>query len=136
MSKVLEWNVFVEDFNAKCIKTYNILNSGIVKEIIKRTKSISDKEQFSNEIRSILMYHYWSKAEWEIIITDWPAHVAVEDVYRLVDDIEDHEKRYGSKPYSVAPKLRVSEKIDAYKQVRINWGPFIDYLWKELKTDA
>lgn len=136
MPKILSWNVFVEDFNAKCIKTYNVLNRGIVEEIIKRTKNINDREQFANEIRSIIMYHYWSKSEWEIIVTDWPTHMDVKDVYRLVDDIEDHEKRYGTKPYSVIPRLKVSEKLDVYEQVHINWSHFIDYLWKELKTDA
>lgn len=136
MSKVLEWNVFVEDFNARRIKTYNVLNNGIVEEIIKRTKNINDRESFADEVRSIIMYHYWSKSEWEIIVTDWPTHMDVKDVYRLIDDIEDHEKRYDNKPYLVCPRLTVSEKLDVYEQVRINWARFIDYLWKELKTNA
>ena len=37
------------------------------------TKEIPVKDYFLNEVRSELMYYFWSKCEWEIVITDWPS---------------------------------------------------------------
>ena len=103
--KDLEWNVFVEDFNNKKIRAYNIFNHyGFMsdcKDAWKKSKKNFD--EFAETIRKSLMYYYWSKCEWEIILSDWPPS-----------------------------GLFKEEKVDVYQQIMLNWGPFINYLWKTL----
>ena len=64
---------------------------------------------FEKEVRSYLRYYFGSKCEWEIVVTTWPA--------RLID----------------ASELEVSQKLDVYEQVMMNWQPFIEYLERNLK---
>lgn len=72
---------------------------------------------FEKEVRSYLRYYFWSKCEWEITVTTWPTY--------FVDTpgLEEPQK----------PKLEVSQKLDVYEQVMINWQPFIEYLERNLK---
>lgn len=101
--KELVWNVFVSDFNAQRIDVYNIFRHASffadVKKYAKKYKD--DRPRFEEEIRRSLMYCYWSKCEWEIILTGWPAREGY------------HE-----------------EKVDVYSQVMLNWETFINYLWE------
>ncbi len=100
--KPLTWNVYYEDFNARRIVIHNVFNhAGFYDDCRRAAKKYKDdKEQFAEAVRHSLMYYYWSKCEWEVILTSWPPH----------SDFHD-------------------EKIDVYDQVRLNWDRFIDYLW-------
>ena len=107
---MLEWNVFISNFNSGKIETHNIFNhygikedfQKIVKKYIKTLKDDGtfDKKAFADEIRRPLMYYYWSKCEWEIIIDHWP-----------------HCDRFRE------------EKVDVYDQISLNWNVFVDYVW-------
>lgn len=106
----LTWNVYVEYFNDKKIKTYNIFNHySFLQDCIKFAKKRGmKKENFAEEIRKSLQYFFWGKCEWEIILSAWISSKSVPDV-----------------------------KIDVYEQVMLNFDIFIDYLWshrKELKN--
>lgn len=64
----LEWYVWVEDVNTKTITTRNMLSENswtivFIKDCLKRKKPI-----LASEIQRDLMYHYWSKAEFEIMV--------------------------------------------------------------------
>lgn len=107
---MLEWNVYIGDYNHRHIETYNIFkHTSFVKDcqkIVKRysktekAEGVFNREAFAEEIRHELMYYFWSKCEWEVIIDHWPPHESFQ-----------------------------SEKIDVYDQIRLNWNVFIDYLW-------
>ena len=130
--KNLMWNVFVED-NRK-IKVYNVLSKSIIEKIKKAKKKFPNKKDFSEEVRHIMMYHFWSKCEWEIILTSWPTSISVEELNRLREDLKEHVKKYKSVPCRLCPRLDVGEKIDVFKQIEINWDVFIDYLWNNLNS--
>lgn len=102
---MLEWYVYLEDFNNKKIIKYNIFNHyGFcqdLKDIIKKTKN---KDKFSEKIKRSAMYYFWSKCEYEILITTW----------------------FERKDFK-------NEKIDVYDQLQLNWNAFIDYIWKNKK---
>lgn len=106
---MLEWNVYLEDFNSKKICIFNVFNSynfynGCLEA---KKKYVKDKEKFLDEIKSWLKYSFWSKCEYEIVLTSWPKR----------DNFEE-------------------EKIDVYDQVMLNWPVFSEYIWenkKELK---
>lgn len=133
MNKNLTWNVFIEDCNKKRIVVYNILNRVIVEEIINRTLGINDKDKFAEEVKSVMMYYYWARSEWEIVITDWPPHITNEELNKLNLEQEQHYQQSGSYAYSNIFSPAVGKKVDVYDQVNLNWNVFIDYLWNNLR---
>lgn len=129
----IAYYVYVENLNKRKIEKYNVLNDGIVEEVLSRVDKMADKESFAEVVEQILMYHYWSRSEWEIVLTDWPPHISKEELSRLNAEQEAHFKEYGAYPYGHAVNPTVSEKIDVYDQVMLNWNIFIDYAWENLK---
>lgn len=108
---MLTWNVIYGNFNSREIEIYNIFRHWAFKQdCVKAAKKFMDnKESFADEVRKSLMYYFWSKCEWEVIVQHWP-----------------NNERFHDK------------KIDVYSQVMMNWDIFIDYLWehrKELKIE-
>lgn len=99
---MLEWNVYIGDINSRQIKVFNIFNHrGFYNDCITAKKKFRDnKEEFGEGVRNSLIYYYWSKCEWEVIIDHWPQCERFE-----------------------------CKKVDVYSQVMNNWGIFIDYLF-------
>ena len=85
-------------------------------------------EEFANSIRDSLQYYYWSKCEYETIITSWPPYIENEELDRLNKEKAERIKESG-KFYRTSVQLNVGHKIDIYTQVMMNWDRFIDYLW-------
>lgn len=131
MNKNLTWNVFIEDLNKKSIITYNVLNKGIVNEIVDRTEGFASREDFAEEVKHILMYYYWSRAEWEVVITDWPPHIKPEELNRLNNELVEHKSK-GYNAYSFTFNPAIGRKIDVWDQVNMNWDIFIDYVCNNL----
>lgn len=98
----LEWNVIVGNFNSRQIETDNIFNHYKFKEECDKAwkEYKTDFPKFSEAVRRNLMYYFWSKCEWEVIISHWPPS-----------------------------DKRKDKKIDVYEQVMMNWDIFIIYLW-------
>ena len=74
MKKNLEWNVWFYDINAKEIKSYNIFkNIGLMNSLYKLKRQLKDHNQewFLEEARKQIMYYYWARSEYEIIIKPW-----------------------------------------------------------------
>ena len=103
---MLEWNVYYGNFNSREIETYNVFRHyGFVEQCRKELRKYKDdREGFLKEVRGWLMYFFWSKCEWEVIIQQWP-----------------NNERFHDK------------KIDVYDQVIMNWDKFADYLWENRK---
>lgn len=98
----MQWFVYIENFNAKKIEKYNVLGNEEIVDTIKKAykKYKNDYDKFCEEVKSELMYHYWSKCEWEIILSDWP-------------------------PSETFNK----EKIDVFDQIMLNKDIFFKYVW-------
>lgn len=106
---MLTWKVYCGDFNAGRIDEHNIFDhAGFYDDCVKAArKHKDDRSSFEDEIKRSLRYYYWSKCEWEIILSGWPPS----DRFRAV-------------------------KIDVFDQIMLNWPVFINWLWenrKELK---
>lgn len=112
---MLEWNVFVHDFNGRKIKTYNIFNHyTLCKQLAKVARQrkkgedgkrhVITKEEFIKELRGWCKYCFWSKAEWEIIVGPW--------VCRNFDE--------------------EAMKIDVFDQIELNFDVFADYVWDHI----
>ena len=97
----MEWNVYYYNINSKEIKTFNIFNhSSFNQDVEKYLKKYKDKDEFADKLKSSLIYYFWSKAEWEIIISPWCYGGNTEDI-----------------------------KVDVYEQVMNNWDIFVNYVW-------
>lgn len=154
---MLCWNVYCGNFNAREIKVYNVFDHfGFYNACVKAKKKFrDDKEGFAEEVRSNLMYYFWSKCEWEILLDRWPdGEWSALRTTMKIRDMVDMYRSAGQKcdgwmiSENVMDRnvtLRAypewndgrREKIDVYEQVHNNWEPFIDYLWehrKELKA--
>jgi len=104
----LVWNVFYHNFNTDRIEAYNVFqHHSFQTAVTAHSKKIKDREAFSEAVRREAQYYFWSKCEWEILISPWISR-------------DQHNVR----------------KIDVYEQLRLNWEPFIDYLWRTLKEEA
>lgn len=103
----LVWNVYHRDINRNKIDIYNVFNHySFSEEAAKLLKKKLTREKFSEELKGWAMYYFWSKCEWEVIITSWPPHIKEN-------------------------KLDIGEKIDVYDQLALNWDKFVDYVYEE-----
>lgn len=102
--KGLEWNVYIENINRRRIEIYNIFqHHSFLKECNEAWKEYNhDFSKFEQSVHRSLMYYFWSKCEWEIILSDFPP----------------------SKKFN-------KEKVDVYSQVKLNWNTFINYVWNQ-----
>lgn len=98
----LEWYVYFADINSLHIIKYNIFKHYSFYESLKsHIKNFKNKEDFSEWLRKNTMYYFWSKCEYEIILTCFPEW--------------DRFKK---------------EKIDIYNQLQLNWDKFVNYIWE------
>lgn len=97
------WNAVAWGCNSKRFRKLNIFeHRSFRKEFDKEIKKIYTREQLEDMLKSLLMYYFWSKCEWEIILKSWPP---------MKDDTDEI-------------------KVDIYEQVMLNWDRFVDYVWQ------
>lgn len=99
----MKWYVYYYNVNHKVIEKYNIFDHGGFRQDIENIfKDEYSREDFNKELETSLLFYFWSKAEWEILLSPW----------------------VGGSPDD-------KMKIDAYDQIMINFDQFSDYVWKE-----
>ena len=99
--KNLDWKVIYYDINGRKIDTYNVFkHSSFASEVEMELNKCETKEEFAEKLRKSLQYYFWTKCEWEILISPWAGGRADEAI-----------------------------KVDVYWQVRNNWQLFLDYVW-------
>ena len=107
MQSKLFWNVYIYSFNEKKIITYDIFSHASFLDDLKKLKKKKPTfDVFKEEIRKLLMYYFWSKCEWEIILSAWPP----------------------------STDRKEEKKIDVYDQVMLNFDAFCKYVWESLFT--
>ena len=129
----LEYWVWREDSNRRQILPYNVLSKGLLDELFEYKKQCVDKDDFKELVDQKLRYYYWSRAEHEIVMVDWPSHITVQEHYKLDKELKEHTKEYGAEPYRLNYSPDVGRKVDIYEQITLNYNIFIDYLWENLK---
>lgn len=126
----LEWNVFRYDINKDKIVTFNIFNHWKFDEDVQKSlKKFKDKDEFAEQLRRDLMYYFWSKCEYEVIITSFPPHITMDELDRLNHERWSHKDKYGTDYVRMSINLDAGAKIDIYEQVMNNWSIFLDYVW-------
>ena len=153
---MLCWKVYVGNFNTGEIEKHNIFDHvSFYNDCVKAKKKFKDdRDGFEDEVRRSLMYYFWSKCEWEIVLDHWPngeyyelrkvlslqklydAMNAVGEGYPDSKLLATMDRRFEIRVFPENNRFQC-EKIDVYEQVISNWEIFIDYLWNhrsELKA--
>lgn len=131
----LEWFVFEEEFNSKEIVPINVFegSSDFIEGLLEAKKKYKDDYiKFAERVRMSLQHAYWSKCEWETIITGWPPYVDGEEIDRLSNEKQKRIKEHGCF-YRTDVCLEFGYKMDVYTQVMMNWDRFIEYVWNNKK---
>lgn len=69
---LIEWYVYYHDVNAQKIVKWNVFTHGSFKnEVNKLLKEEVTKEEFIDKLKRQLMYYFWSKCQYEIILSPW-----------------------------------------------------------------
>lgn len=130
----LEWNVFYHDINKKKITTFNIFDHWKFNEDVQKSlKKFKDKDEFAEHLRRDLMYYFWSRCEYEVVITTFPPYITMNELDSLNEERVTHKEKYGRDfvRINVCPDTGV--KIDIYTQVMNNFDIFVDYVWNSKK---
>lgn len=142
----LEWNVLYYDINRNKITTYNIFNHyGFNKYIEKAFEISKTKEEFAEILRGELMYYFWSKAEWELIIEltkdnhifliPWCECRNPEEVKIDVTNDTSFDWSNFAKKQIERQIYKNEAKIDVYDQIEYVWDNFLEYIWNSKKKD-
>lgn len=136
----MEWKVWYYNINLNKIMQYDIFAHGRFNEYLKKAfKKCKTKDEFSKEARRELMYYYWSRAEWEIVIeVDEDGHISLipwcgcrdPEAVRIYVDNDDSFDWEGFAQEQIAKQIyKNSAKIDVFSQIDYVWDEFIDYCW-------
>ena len=100
----MHWKVYREDLNAREIIEFDVFDHASFAEDVKKAykKHRTDFDAFAKEVRGSLMYCFWSKCEYEVLVSSW-----------------------------IAPERVKLRKVDVYEQVMLNWDVFIKYVWEQ-----
>lgn len=102
----LTWNVYRFNINSQSMEVYDIFFGDYFEDKFKKLYKECDKNRdaFEELVKRELMYHFWCRAEYEIIIAPWCG----------------------------CRNEKAAQKIDIYEQIKINWVPFIEYVWSHI----
>ena len=132
-TKELVWNTLITRNNK--VEVYNIFNHGLFMQDLYKIKTKhknDDFKVFADNVRQSLSYYFWSKCEWEVIVTSWPPYVDEKEIDRLAKEKTDRIEKYGNFYRESVSLADPVEKIDVYDQIMINWDCFINYLWSNI----
>ena len=70
---MLEWKAYCHDRNERKIEPFNVFDHASFLDDCKKNarKNAKDYDRFCDQLRKDAMYYFWSKSEWEIVITPW-----------------------------------------------------------------
>lgn len=119
------WYVYDHDINRREIKTYNVFKHHSFREDVEKLlKENLTYEEFDEKLNRIAQYYFWSRAEYEIVLTSWVPHIDNEELDRLNKEREEIPR------YRLhAVNLEVGEKVDFYDQLHLNWEQFTKYVY-------
>ena len=107
-----EFNVIVYNINSKEFKSYNIIPY-LVSRYNKKEKKPKTFDEFKEFIKNESMYQWWSRCEYEIILSPWPYTLSPSERAKEENNVEawkEHWKKH----------LNECEKIDVHYQVMMN----------------
>ena len=102
-------------------------------------KKCNTKEEFAEALRREMMWRYWSKCEWELIIrltedgrvilSPWVGCRNPDEVEIDVNDITNFDWKGFAEEHIGKQIFKNEAKIDVYDQLMWQWDSFVDYVW-------
>lgn len=136
--KPMSWKVKNYFINENKIWDYDVLKYR-EDQIKKLKKKYPTKEEFAEEMRHEMMWQYWSRCEYEVIIkvddnnrvwlSPWVGCRDPESVKIDVTDDESFDWRNFAEHHIGKQICKDEAKIDIYDQLQWKWSEFIDYCW-------
>ena len=83
VKKELKWYALYWDSNEKALKTTNVVHEALIDEVKKAIKKGYDYVTIRNIVKSYLVWRYWSKSEWEVIVSPLFTRNAEEDEVKI-----------------------------------------------------
>ena len=134
----MKWTVKHYDYNIPAITDYDLFPY-FEEFLLKLKKQKLTREEFAKEIKSELMYHYWSKCEYEIFIekeNDGRKYLLPHCGGREKDvaflDVTD-DTSFDWKGFAeMHIKMQIygnKAKIDIWNQIEYRFDEFIEYCW-------
>ena len=108
---MLEWKVYYHDFNRKEIVPYNVFEHGSFLEDCKKNarKNSKDFYLFCDRLQRDLMYWFWSKCEWEIVLKPWVG-IAREEKIDVYDQVMLNWDQFCKYTWNHGAELRRRER--------------------------
>ena len=102
---MLSWKVLNYDINKRKVVDYEVFNTKYEEELKKarKNKKFTDRESLKEYLRKDFQYYFWSRAEYEIMVS------------------------------SLSCKFVKPEKIDVFRQLEMNLDRITDYVISECK---
>lgn len=130
----LVWNVYDFHFSDREFRLFNVFNHRSFTDAVEKLlKTEISKDEFAEKLRRQLQYYYWSKTEWECIITDTQPHISRRELERFINECHSQQTKDAPPLRRFCINLADADKIDVYDQVRLNWDEFVDYVWGQSK---
>lgn len=136
--KSLSWKVKNYAINSNRIWDYDVLEYR-EDQIKKLKKKCADKEEFEEKIRSEMMWQYWSRCEYEVIVEidddnriwlkPWVGCRNPDEVKIDVTDDENFDWRGFAELHISKQIYKNQAKVDVFDQLQYRWDEFITYLW-------
>lgn len=143
----MKWYVYYYDINKNKIELFNIFDHYSFCEYVKKAiKKLKNKDEFAGQLKKELMYYFWSKSEYELIIEitedgcvfliPWcgcgnPEMVKIE-IKPIVTEDGVNWKEFANLHIN-KQRYKNKAKIDIYDQVMFEWDKFVDYCWDNKK---
>lgn len=136
----IHWFVTYHCCNSDKIRQYDVLK--YKQDFIKKLKKKSqNKDEFAEKLRREMIWAFWSKCEWELIIeldennrvwlNPWVGSRHPEEARIDVTDTTDFDWLGFAKLHVCSHKNyeNIVAKIDVFDQLEYRWEEFVDYCW-------
>lgn len=137
-SKKLSWKVKNYFINDNRLWDYDVLEYR-EDQIKKFKKQCATKEEFAEKMRREMVWMFWSRCEYEVIIEidddnhiwlkPWVGCRNPDEVKIDVTDDEKFDWRGFAERHINRQIYRNEAKIDIWDQLEYRWDEFIDYCW-------
>ena len=129
-AQILTWNVYEFNCSTRELKVFNVFeHNSFYCNIRKLLKKDITKDAFAEQLRREAQYYYWSKTEWESVITDSQPCIDKRELQRIISECYLQRRKDDPPLRCSNVNLSHSDKIDVYDQLCLNWDEFVDYVW-------
>jgi hypothetical protein len=133
------WNVKYYNMNKQAIEDYNPLKH-YDDWIKKQKKNCATKTEFAEVFKREMMWRFWSKSEWELVIIkeeDNSIWLIPWVGCRTPDDVKinvTHDNSFDWKGFAeehIDKQIYGNRaKIDVYDQLQWRWSELVNYIWR------